>query len=649
MAFVIPSIFTVIDRATTPIRQMTRAVGGFIERARESEEAFKKSKLGKNLEFVGEKAEKVAKNTAVAGAAIAAPLVLAAKAAVDFDSAMGSFRTIVSDLDDSEFSKYGDEIKRIGRESKKSYVDVAQTFEAIAGNNADFAKTPQMLAGVSQSVITLAQAAREDLGPTADRLVGIMNQFKVGADQSQRFINVLAAGQAEGASTIIQSADAYVNAGAVMQGANVTFEQSQGLIQTLAAQKLVAAEAGTALRGTILKLQKAGVGYKSGIFQIDDALADVSKRFKALKDAKAQDAYLTKIFGQEGITAGRILVTNIDQYEHFTKAVTGTSAAQQQAAINNATAAERMKQLKAQVSNLAVDVGEKLLPYVIQFFEWLSPIIQSTGDWIQQNQGLVEVLLKGAAILSAVMFAISGVSAVVTVITKATTLWKVAQWMLNTSLFGCPIMWIVGIIALLVAAIAWVASKTTGWGETWSSVWDWIESGFMFYVNGLKLGFLLIVNFFMNMVNDLYTAWLWLKNKLGVISDEEHRRELENIAAQKKARLQAMAETAAEMKRNADRFSQGVDWQVDWKENEQPTYHGIPFADAKTVPVINPYKAQMDALSTSSLTQGVKDKLEITVKDQTGGNAEVTKNTGAVPVNVTKTLGGNYLNNPAAR
>lgn len=270
----------------------------------------------------------------------------------EYEDAVASFRTIVSDATDVEFAKYKEEINSVAKETKKSTTDIAESFEKIAGLNSEFAETSEGLGLVSEAVSTLSKASKDEMEPSAENLVGIMNQFDLTANQANRTINVLAAGQAVGASSITQSAEAYKNFGAVAKGANITLEESQALIQVLGKSSIFGAEAGTKLRGVTLQLQKANLGYASGQFDINDALTEFNKKLDSKTSASEKDAYATKIFGAENITAGKIISSNIPLFDKFTEAVTGTSEAQKAAEINTNTLSNRWTEFKDSITTM---------------------------------------------------------------------------------------------------------------------------------------------------------------------------------------------------------------------------------------------------------------------------------------------------------
>lgn len=480
-ALTIPAIFTAVDRLTAPFKNMNSAVSGF---ARNAEVAAARADraFNKMLPSFGEKTNEVieyAKGIVGVQSAIEA-IKFSATSILDYEDAVLSFRTIVSDLTDNEFAAFEKQIGVVADITKKSSVEIAKSFEVIAGLNAEFASTAEGLGMVAQSVSTLAKASRMEMGSAAESLIGIMNQFNFTVDQSERVINVLAAGQAVGAASINQTADALTNFGAVAKGANITIEQSTGLIQLLASKGLLGAEAGNRLRAAIVKLQAAGVGYASGVFNINDALTELKGQYDALRTPMERDAMLSKAFGLESITTGTILLNNIDAFNQFTAAVTGTSEAQKAAEINT--------------RSLRYRVGE----LVDKFVTTISTANKTKGSlallsgavsWLTDNMGwLLDIAIPLLGIMLSVKAAIWGIAFVSkvaaawtaglnfvmgigTVIngTYATSAFateagmygmavaagvaEAAQWLLNTAFYGFPVVWIIAGIAALIYII----------------------------------------------------------------------------------------------------------------------------------------------------------------------------------------------------
>lgn len=399
--FIIPSIFTAVDQMSPTMLTMRQNVMEFGTKVESS--IARADRIFRKLTPGLSDARKQVMSLVGAGAMIAGAFQLgnfSFNAVADYEQSVDSFRTIVSDLNDTQFADYQKAIDSVAGTTRRSATDVARSFEKIAGLNATFASTAQGIGQVSQASITLAKASGMELGPAAENLVGIMNQFSFAADQANRTINVLAAGQAVGAANISQTAEAFTVFGSVAAGANITLEQSVGLIQTLGKFSLFGAEAGTKLRGAILRLQKAGIGYTSGQFNMNDALNQTNEMLAKVASAKKRDQIINKLFGVENVTAGRILLNNIDTIKNFTSGVTGTSEAQKAAAINTGNLRSALQELSAEwVNYLTGSAGSK------------SATSELTGavQWLRTNLdgvvGTVITAVKWYAIIKGSLFA----------------------------------------------------------------------------------------------------------------------------------------------------------------------------------------------------------------------------------------------------
>lgn len=461
MSATVATKFTAIDKFSAVIDQMkmkTMSFGAKAELAVHSaDRAFRKltpALSGAMKEFLH------FASAAAISSAIVGGVAFSTSALMDYEKQVASFRTIVSDATDKEFAAYKTEIGSIATETKASSIEVAASFEKIAGLNSKFAETADGLGLVSKASIVLSKASGDELGASAENLVGIMNQFSLGAEQADRAINVLAAGQAVGASTITQSAEAYKNFGAVAAGANITLEESQALIQTLASKQMLGAEAGTKLRGAVLQLQKAGMGYASGQFNINDALEESRKKFDKLRTAEQKDAAVLKMFGAENITAGKILMENIGMYEDFTKGVTGSSEAQKAAEINSSTLTSALDELKNQWINLVTGSGQAsagldLFKKAVVFLTDNMGTIVTVGAWVIGTVLAIKAAIFGAQV----------VMQAITIFTKAYT---AAQWLLNAAMTANPIGLIIVAIAALIALVVVIIAKWNEWGAALS-------------------------------------------------------------------------------------------------------------------------------------------------------------------------------------
>lgn len=217
--------------------------------------------------------------------------------------------------------------QEMGRSTEYSASQAVEALKLMASAKPELLQTADGLTSATKSALTLAQAAGSTL-PDATRTLALsLNQFGAGAQEADRYINVLAAGAKFGASEIADTAAAIKNGGVAAAQAGVGFETLNAAIQVLAEREIKGGEAGTALRNVILSLEKGtDKTLKPSVVGLSGALENLSK--KNLSTAQA-----VKLFGVENINAASVLVDNRSKLDALTQALTGTQTAHEQAAI----------------------------------------------------------------------------------------------------------------------------------------------------------------------------------------------------------------------------------------------------------------------------------------------------------------------------
>lgn len=289
------------------------------------------SSLGQNQRNVGNytKAIDLVKlGWAAAGAAIIAAGKYILDLNVKFSKASASLRAITgATLADMKF--YEAQAKAMGKQFGIAADEMLKSFERVGSIRPELLKTKEALVQVTESAIVLSQASGGmlDLAGATEALGAGMNQFNLTAKDSDRIINALAAGSQIGSAEVSSLAESFKNVGAVADSANMSLEDTVAALEVLGEKSLYGAEAGTKLRGTILKLQEAGKGFASGKFNLKDALIETKAQLDAIASPIERASYLQKMFGIENQTAGIIMLQNIDKYTKFREGVEGTNVA----------------------------------------------------------------------------------------------------------------------------------------------------------------------------------------------------------------------------------------------------------------------------------------------------------------------------------
>lgn len=273
--------------------------------------------------------------------------------------------------------------------------EIMDGFTTIGSKRPELLKNKEAMAAVTKEALTLAAAGKMDVATAFDVVTASMNQFNLEADQSRRIINVIAAGSLEGSAEADSLAGSLKNVGTVANGSNMTLEDTIAMLEVLASKQLLGEEAGTKLRGALLKMKDAGVGYVSGAFNVRDAIIEINNQMAKKANAAERDALLQKVFGAENITAGQILLENVKVYDRLRTAVTGTNVAYDQAIVQTNTVSARMAQAKNKFSEAGMELVKSLNPAILKATDFTTNFLKVLVDlpvWINQNKGLLWTL-----------------------------------------------------------------------------------------------------------------------------------------------------------------------------------------------------------------------------------------------------------------
>lgn len=244
----------------------------------------------------------------------------------------------------------------------QSAQEIVDAYTKMGSARPELLKNKEALVEVTEQALILAAASKMELEPAIDAVAAVMNQFNLPASEANRVINALGAGSLAGSAEVDHLTLSMKNAGTVAASSNMSLEQTIAVLEILGEKQLKSAEGGTKLRGALLKMKKAGVGYISGQFNFRDALIEVNEQLAAKSSALERDALKQKVFGAENITAGEILIQNINAYDRLTIAVTGTNVATEQALKNTSTNKAKLEAERKALNKHVITLGEKLAP-----------------------------------------------------------------------------------------------------------------------------------------------------------------------------------------------------------------------------------------------------------------------------------------------
>lgn len=257
---------------------------------------------------------------------------------------------------------------KTGLRVTQSSKDILEAYMLVGSAKPDLLANKEALNAVTIEAMRLSKAAKMDLKEAVDAVTLSMNQYGASAEEAAKYTNVMAAGSKFGSAAVQSITAAVTKAGVSASGANVSIEELVGSIETLAEKGIKDEVAGTGLKMFFLRLQTGAKETNPAIVGLQTALKNLQKlSTKGIVDR----------FGAETYTIAKTLIDAADKVDYYTKAVTGTNVAMEQAAINSDTNESKMAQYKNQIKEAGNVLMEKLNPSLSMLTGWTTKIIKA--------------------------------------------------------------------------------------------------------------------------------------------------------------------------------------------------------------------------------------------------------------------------------
>lgn len=457
---------------------------------------------------------------------------------MEYEQAMADLVAITG-IAGKELEEIGRVARKTGEESGLGATGAVNAFTLLASQIQIDKIGLQGLMTLQKETITLAQAAGMDMTDAATAMAATINQFGLEATEANRVINVLAAGSKYGAAEISDLAQSFKVTGSTAAAAGLSVEQTAGALEVLSQSNLKGAEAGTALRNILLKMQTVlGIDFtKNGL---DDALA-------ALQPKLDDVTYLAKLFGAENIAAAQYLITNAQAVGELTEQVTGTNVAQEQAAIRTNTAAEEYKRLQAKVDDLKIsffNATGAAAPMIALIGDNL-PIIASMMTLVGSTAQTIDFFRKNAILARTAIVAKTAAELASAGVMKIVAAGQAA---LNAVMSANPVALVVLAIAALVAGLVALYNRSESFRKVVDELWDGLKRVASVVYNS-------VITAFERCLNTVQTLWKTFKQLVGLGG------EVEEEGGKAAAAGEGMASANERAAKSTDELNNGLDKQ----------------------------------------------------------------------------------------
>lgn len=305
----------------------------------------------------------------------------------------------------------------------------------------------------------------------------------------------------------------------------------------------------------------------------------------------------------------------------------------------------KINQLKDTFSEFLIDVFDKLQPVINAVIDFSTNVLNAIPSVLENIRTAFGNIIDTFNDFSGIIIGVTSAIAALTIAINAnkiamaaqelvlnlliikekiqiavTKAWKAAQAALNLVMKANPIGLIISAIALLVGAITTVVRNTTGWGETWESVHNYITKSLGQMGAWFKLKWLQISDYFLSGIEDIMRAWY----KLQSLWDKDTAdKGLASMQSKAEERAKAIAEQKGILEgKKLDRQETTVTWAVKWERKSKREDESITPAEI----IAGETQAVEDALDEQEdIIEEHADNIVKTAKTVADDKAQVEK------------------------
>lgn len=311
----------------------------------------------------------------------------AIKTIKEFEQSMANLASITG-ASAADMDQFGGAAIDLSKQFGTSAGEIVKGFALVKSAMAEL--DTQGVIEVTEAVDVLSKAAGLDMVTATNALTLTMNQFGVEASKSSEVVDILATSQQKGTATIAQLAESFKNVGSAAKASGLDVTETSVALQALAKGGVVGAEAGTKLRGILIKLAETGRS------DLNPATNDMVDILQTLKDEELDLTKATEMFGAENAAAALTMIDQINTVRTLSGEMKNLTSAYDQAVTNTDTLNGQLDKSKASWDALILSV-EDGDGAISSFFK---DALSKGTEWIDQltelNEGGFGGLVRGA-------------------------------------------------------------------------------------------------------------------------------------------------------------------------------------------------------------------------------------------------------------
>lgn len=368
--------------------------------------------VASGMENTGRKSALIASGMTAAGLAVAAFGVAAVKMAADFDQQMSTVQA-----NTGATSAQMDQLRAAAIEAGASTVySASDSADAINDLGKAGMSVTDILNGGLSGALNLAASDGMAVGDAAEYMANALSMFHLKGSQASQVADTLAAGAGKAVGNVSDFGEALNNCGAQANSFGMNIQETTGVLALFAQNGTIGAEAGTQLNSMLMKLAAPSAEAASTMKELGISAYDAQGHFvgmanfagqlqkaeKNLTDEQRNQANAT-IFGSYAIKAANYLYEAGESgVNKWTKAVSESGYAAEQAAAKNNNLKGDLENLSGSMESLMISVGEGAQGPLRKMVQGLDTLVDAFAGLPSGAQQTLVVMASLAGVFGAV-------------------------------------------------------------------------------------------------------------------------------------------------------------------------------------------------------------------------------------------------------
>ena len=368
--------------------------------------------VASGMENTGRKSALIASGMTAAGLAVAAFGVAAVKMAADFDQQMSTVQA-----NTGATSAQMDQLRAAAIEAGASTVySATDSADAINDLGKAGMSVTDILTGGLSGALNLAASDGMAVGDAAEYMANALSMFHLKGSQASQVADTLAAGAGKAVGNVSDFGEALNNCGAQANSFGMNVQETTGVLALFAQNGTIGAEAGTQLNSMLMKLAAPSAEASNTMKELGISAYDAQHHFvgmanfagqlqkaeKGLTDEQRNQANAT-IFGSYAIKAANYLYEAGESgVNKWTKAVSESGYAAEQAAAKNNNLKGDLENLSGSMESLMISVGEGAQGPLRKMVQGLDTLVDAFAGLPSGAQQTLVVMASLAGVFGAV-------------------------------------------------------------------------------------------------------------------------------------------------------------------------------------------------------------------------------------------------------